>query len=223
MGSLRLDCCVDWLFTPEAEAPPKRRATLIPRAPALGCLHRTRISPRRSSCGSAPWSHIQLIFQCVSWRDTLAASRENRLDAETIASRRSAALHGARQPWSSAALQRPVWTRRDEEDSSSSRADLPREESDIESSNERETECNEEWKPDVVPLTSRTPSLASHSGRFGCVYRKCQYNGCSRISVSADLTTETRVSAGLTAVMGTPAAYRQARLIYVQFLFSFKN
>ena len=46
-----------------------------------------------------------------------------------------------------------------------------------------------------------TPSLASHSGRFGCVYRKCQYNGCSRISVSADLTTDTRVSAGLTAVM----------------------
>ena len=45
-----------------------------------------------------------------------------------------------------------------------------------------------------------TPSLASHSGRFGCVYRKCQYNGCSRISVSADLTTDTRVSAGLTAV-----------------------
>ena len=32
-------------------------------------------------------------------------------------------------------------------------ADLPREESDIESANERETECNEEWKPDVVPLT----------------------------------------------------------------------
>ena len=150
MGSLRLDCCVDWLFIPEAEAPPKRRATLIPRAPALGCLHLMRISPRRSSCGSAPWSHIQLIFQCVSWRDTLAASGENRLDAETIASRRSVACSVARR---STALQRPVWTRRDEEDSASSRADLPREESDIESANERETECNEEWKPDVVPLT----------------------------------------------------------------------
>ena len=33
---------------------------------------------------------------------------------------------------------------RDEEDSASSRADLPREESDIDSANERETECNEE-------------------------------------------------------------------------------
>ena len=87
--------------TPDREAPPKRRAALIPRAPALGCTHRTRISPRWSSCDSAPWSHIQLIFQCVSWRDTLAASGENRLNAETIASRRSAALHGARQPWRS--------------------------------------------------------------------------------------------------------------------------
>ena len=77
---------------------------------------------------------FKIIFQCVSWRDTLAASGENRLNAETIA-RHGAALR-------SAALQRPVWTRRDEEDSASSRADLPREESDIESANERETECN---------------------------------------------------------------------------------
>ena len=108
MGSLSLDCCVDWLFTPEAEAPPKRRATLIPRAPALGCLHWTRISPRRSSCGSAPWSHIQLIFSVFP-----GAIRSRR--AEKI--------------------------------------DSTRKESDIESANERETECNEEWKPDVVPLT----------------------------------------------------------------------
>ena len=40
--------------TPDAEAPPKRCAALIPRVPALGCTHRTRISPHRSSCDSAP-------------------------------------------------------------------------------------------------------------------------------------------------------------------------
>ena len=33
-----------------------------------------------------------MIFQCVSWCDTLASSAKNRLNAETIAARREAAL-----------------------------------------------------------------------------------------------------------------------------------
>ena len=73
----------------------------------------------------------------------IRSRRAEKIDSTLKRSLRGAALHGARQPWRSAALQRPVWTRRDEEDSASSGADLPREESDIESANERETECNE--------------------------------------------------------------------------------
>ena len=49
-GFLKAGLLRDAGFTPDAEAPPK----LIPRAPALGCTHRTRISPHRSSCDSAP-------------------------------------------------------------------------------------------------------------------------------------------------------------------------
>ena len=134
MGSLRLDCCVDWLFTPEAEAPPKRRATLIPRAPALGCLHRT--FPHAGHPAIPLRDHTYSSFFSVF----PGAIRSRR--AEKIDSTPKRSLHGA--AWRSTALQRPVWTRRDEEDSASSRADLPREESDIERANERETECNEE-------------------------------------------------------------------------------
>ena len=182
-GFLKAGLLRDAGSTSDAEAPPKRRATLIPRAPALGCLHRTRISPRRSSCDSAPWSHIQLICQCVSWRDTLVASGENRLDAEMITSR-SVPQRGA------------AWRR-------------------------------------SVPQRARFTALGSLGAvrhfsvrcEPGVMRRTAQAQGriCLGRKVTLRAQTKERLSATSNSEAGTPAAYRQVRLIYVQFLFSFKN
>ena len=92
MGSLRLDCCVDWLFTPEAEAPPKRRATLIPRAPALGCLHRT--FPHAGHPAIPPRDHTYSSFFSVF----PGAIRSRR--AEKIDSTPKRSLHGAARRFS---------------------------------------------------------------------------------------------------------------------------
>ena len=131
-GFLKAGLLRDAGSLPDAEAPPKRRAALIPRAPALGCTHFPTPVILRFRSVITHTAHFSVCFLA-------RYARGERRKYSTP--KRS--LHGARQPWRSAALQRPVWTRHDEEDSASSRADLPREESDIESANERETECNE--------------------------------------------------------------------------------
>ena len=71
--------------TTDADAPPKHRAALIPRAPALGCLHRTRISPRHPAVPLHTYSSFFSVFP--------GAIRSRR--AEKIDSTPKRSLHAA--------------------------------------------------------------------------------------------------------------------------------